>query len=275
MPRLKIRLPFLDVTAGTVAAGKAVTVDANKDVASFRNVTMTGTLTRSGATGANIIAIPDNLADGLSIKESTNAYLTFVTTDSAEAVNVKKRLTTTDGVTSGTARVVGGRAYTNTAASTAIAASSTETAFDTAYSIPANTLKAGTLVKVKFQGIATATNANDTLTIKLYLATDTSAGAIVCTSLIAMAAQDVSNNDVFVGEYELICRTAGASGTMVGVGTYKSIPAAEGTMTIKDDYLASTTVDTTAAQIVCCTATWSSTNAGNSCRLDFLRVEIY
>jgi hypothetical protein len=185
------------------------------------------------------------------------------------------RITTTDGVTSGTARVVGGRAYTSTAASTAISATATETAFSTAYTIPANTLKAGTLVKVRFQGIATATNANDTLTIKLYLATDTTAGAVVGTALISMAAQDVSNNDVFLGEYELICRTVGASGTMVGVGTYKSIPAAEGTMTIKDDILASTTVDTTAAQIVAVTATWSSTNAGNSARLDFLRVEIY
>jgi hypothetical protein len=210
MPRLKIRLPFLDVTAGTVAAGKAVTVDANKDVASFRNVTMTGTLTRSGATGANIIAIPDNLADGLSIKESTNAYLTFVTTDSAEAINATKRLTTTDGVSSGTARVVGGRAYTNTAASTAITNTNTEALFDTQYSLPANTLKAGTLVKIRYQGIATATNSTDTLTIKLYI------GGLAGTALISHAATDVANNDVFSGEISLICRTAGASGTIVG-----------------------------------------------------------
>ena len=225
---------------------------------------------RNNADGANNLLISDAGA------VTTRAGLT-VTTGGATITGttaIDGRLTTTDGVSSGTARVVGGRAYTNTAASSAITATATETAFSTAYTIPANTLKAGTLVKVRFQGIATATNGTDTLTIKLYLATDTSAGAIVGTALISMAAQDVSNNDVFTGEYELIVRTAGASGTMVGVGTYKSIPAAEGTMTVKDDILASTTVDTTAAQIVACTATWSSTNAGNSCRLDFLRVEI-
>ena len=37
------------ITAGTVAASKAVVVDANKDVASFRNVTLTGEL--DAATG--------------------------------------------------------------------------------------------------------------------------------------------------------------------------------------------------------------------------------
>jgi hypothetical protein len=80
---------------------------------------------------------------------------------------------------------------------------------------------------------------------------------------------------VFSGEYEVVIRTAGASGTMVGCGTYKSVPAAEGTATYKDDILASTAVDTTAAQVVGVAATWNSTNAGNSCRLDVLRVELF
>ena len=186
----------------------------------------------------------------------------------------KGRLTTNDGVPNGTDRVVGGRAYTNTAASSAVSNTTNETAFSTKYTIPANTLKAGTLVKVRFQGIATATNSTDTLTIKLYLATDTTAGAIVGTVLISLAATDVADNNVFTGEYELIIRTAGASGTMVGVGVFKSIPAAEGTMTSKDDILASTTVDTTVAQIVAATATWSVASSSNSVRLDFLRVEI-
>ena len=43
-------LEMLDgITAGTVAASKAVVVDANKDIASFRNVTLTGEL--DAATG--------------------------------------------------------------------------------------------------------------------------------------------------------------------------------------------------------------------------------
>ena len=42
-------LTVLDgVTAGTITASKAVVVDANKDAASFRNLTASGTVTASG-----------------------------------------------------------------------------------------------------------------------------------------------------------------------------------------------------------------------------------
>lgn len=156
--------------------------------------------------------------------------------------------------------------YSLAAAGTAVTASSTETAAAAA-TIPANSLQPGSLIKVRFQGIATATNSTDTLTVKLYI------GGLSGTALISMAATDVANNDVFHGEYEIAVRTVGASGTIVGCGTYKSIPAAEGTMTIKDDILASTTLDTTANQDITVSLTWSTTNAGNSARVDFFRVE--
>lgn len=44
------------------------------------------------ATGQNVISIPDNLAIALTVKEATNTYLTFITTNLAEAVQVGKRL---------------------------------------------------------------------------------------------------------------------------------------------------------------------------------------
>lgn len=159
-------------------------------------------------------------------------------------------------------------AYTNEAASTAISNTTVETLFSTQYSIPPNSLVPGVRIKIRFQGIATATNATDTLAIKLYI------GGVAGTALISMAATDVANNDVFTGEYELVVRTVGASGTIVGVGTFKSIPAAEGTATYKDDILASTTIDTTAAKVIGVSAAWSVANAGNSVRLDILTVEI-
>lgn len=157
-------------------------------------------------------------------------------------------------------------AYTSTAASTAVSNTTTETLFDKYFTIPANSLRAGSLIRARFQGIATATNSTDTLAVKLYI------GGLTGTALISIAATDVADNNVFQGEYELIIRTIGASGTMVGCGTFKSIPAAEGTMTIKDDILASTAIDTTAAQVIGVSATWSVASASNSCRLDFLRV---
>jgi hypothetical protein len=45
-------------------------------------------------------------------------------------------------------------------------------------------------------------------------------------------------------------------------------------MTVKDDYQASTTVNTTTNQAVVVTGTWNTTNA-NSARLDLLRVFIH
>ena len=157
-------------------------------------------------------------------------------------------------------------AYTSTAASTAVSNTTTETLFDKYFTIPANSLRAGSLIRARFQGIATATNSTDTLAVKLYI------GGLTGTALISIPATDVADSNVFQGEYELIIRTIGASGTMVGCGTFKSIPAAEGTMTIKDDILASTAIDTTAAQVIGVSATWSVASASNSCRLDFLRV---
>lgn len=166
------------------------------------------------------------------------------------------------------------RAYTNVAASTPITNTTTETTFDARYSIPANSLQVGSKIRIRYQGIAPATQSTDTLTIKLYLATDITAGSIVGTTLIAHAATDVADNNVFQGEFELIVRTVGASGTVVGCGTYKSVPAAEGTMTIKDDILASTALDTTVAQIAAVSAAWSVAAAANSVRLDVMIVEI-
>lgn len=161
----------------------------------------------------------------------------------------------------------GGMAYASVAASTAVASTSAETLFDTFYTIPANTLKAGSVVKVRFQGIATTTVANDTLGVKLYI------GGIGGTALITAAATDAANSDTFTGEFQLHVRTAGTTGTCVGVGTFK-VSSAEGTMTIKDDILASTTLNTTTTQVVGVAATWNTTNA-NSCRLDVMSVEIY
>lgn len=53
------------VTAGTVAASKALVVDANKDLASLRNLTLTGSLTSAGVaaiTGQTVFAA--NIATG-------------------------------------------------------------------------------------------------------------------------------------------------------------------------------------------------------------------
>lgn len=58
------------LTAGTVTASKAVTVDANKDVSSFRNIGMAGTLTIA-KTGAIALGVLSSSADGSGVALSS------------------------------------------------------------------------------------------------------------------------------------------------------------------------------------------------------------
>ena len=156
-----------------------------------------------------------------------------------------------------------GLLYVNTAASSAVSNTTVETAFDVSTSVPANTLKAGDVIRIKGQGIATATNSTDTLAINVKVGSVT---------ILAIAAVDVANNDVFEFDMDIVVRTVGASGTIVGHGQ-SAVLGAAGTATVRPRILASSTLDTTAAVGFTVTATWSVANAGNSCRLDILSVE--
>lgn len=158
----------------------------------------------------------------------------------------------------------GGLIYKNVAASAAVTATASETAFDKSLTIPANELVAGSVLRVRVQCIATATNSTDTLNLKLKLGS---------TVVAATGAVDVANNDVGYIDACIIVRTAGASGTMVATGV--TALGVEGTVTGKPFKLASTTLDTTAATDLTVSATWSSNSSGNSVRLDVLTVELF
>lgn len=163
--------------------------------------------------------------------------------------------------------VYSGVVYANTAASTAVTNTTTETAFSEKYTLPKNILRAGSVIKIRFQGIATATNSTDTLAIKLYL------GGLSGTALLTLAARDVANNDIFSGEAVVVIRTIGASGTFVATGTAPANPNAAGTA-VAQYRTASTAIDTTVTNDISVSAQWSVADAGNSCRLDVLVVEL-
>jgi hypothetical protein len=118
-------LELLDgLTAGTAIASKVVTTDASIDTSGQRNLTISGELDAAtldlsssadiagdlvlsgGADGAlqftnageNSIKIPDNQASALIIEEANNAYITFVTTNSSEAITVAKATTFSAGI---------------------------------------------------------------------------------------------------------------------------------------------------------------------------------
>ena len=261
--------------SGTDFGAGGIATDVIAESTAAAGVTIDGLLIkdeRIQVTGAGIatgdagVTLKDNLASAWDFKEGSNVYLRLVTTDSSEAVQSHQRLTTTDGVASGTARIVGGLAYVNTAASDPITgATETETLFSTQYSLPANSLKAGTVVRVRAQGIHTATTGSENHSMILKI------GSVAVTT---MATVDPANNDIWYFDAVIICRTAGASGTIVASGTQLA-QAQTGVGTAKPFFLASTTIDTTGANIIgVAIDRQASATDSDSARLDVLTVEV-
>ena len=153
-------------------------------------------------------------------------------------------------------------------ASTAITNTASETAFSLSYTFTANTLKAGDVIRIRGQGIATATNSTDTLTIKVKVGS---------TAIYTSAAVDVADNDIFVFDAEAIIRTIGTAGTFVGYGAgYIGTPGvAAGAADIPGaGSVGSTAINTTTTVAITVTATWSAASASDSCRLDNLSIEL-
>ena len=160
-----------------------------------------------------------------------------------------------------------GMIFANPVASEAVTNTTTETAFTftgiAEPSIAANQLRPGDVIRIRYQGIATSTNSTDTLTVR---------AKVGGTTVSTQAANDVANNDVWVGTIDVIVREVGASGTMVAQMIASADADAQGSPAVADS-LASTSLDTTAAVEVSVTAEWSVASASNSCRLDVLTVE--
>jgi hypothetical protein len=151
--------------------------------------------------------------------------------------------------------------YVQTAAGTALTNSVAETAL-ISYTMPADTLNtAEDVLSITAQGICTSTNANDTLTVKLYIGS---------TAIVSSAAVDVANNDIWHITAKVTLRTSGASGTYVVTGTVGL--GASGTATPAIVYLGSTSIDTTASNVISVKGTWSAASASDSCRNDLFIV---
>lgn len=251
---------------GTLAVTGAQTFTGATSFAAL--VTVAAGITFSGATGANDLNLTDNLADAASFQEGSNVYLRFVTTDSSEAVQAHQRLTTTDGVASGTARVVGGTAYAAISASDNLLASAGGSAHvDHAqtYSIPANTIKAGSRVRIRAMVRVTNASGTDTLETKLYIGG---------TTLVTTTAFDPDAAEDFVQiEFELIGRAApGAAASCVGAGRW--VTSDGGSLVHGAAILAPTNLATNGALIVKVSSKWSATTADTNARLEILTVEI-
>src|SRR4029077_8294798 len=71
---------------------------------------------------------------------------------------------------------------------------------------------------------------------------------------------------------DIVVRAIGASGSIVAAGNQGL--GTPGTVTSKPFNLTPTTIDTTVAQLLAMTGTWSVANAGDQARLDLFNVEL-
>jgi hypothetical protein len=124
-------------------------------------------------------------------------------------------------------------------------------------------LVAGDVIRVVAQGIATATNSTDTLTVKLYVGTE---------QIATTGAVDVANSDIWHISADVVIRIAGASGHLAGCGTVAL--GAVGTVTAKPFVLADAAEDVSADIPVKVTGTWGAASSGDSCRNDVFNVQV-
>lgn len=140
--------------------------------------------------------------------------------------------------------------------------SGTSEVFFTGYSLPANTVKAGDVYKIKMGVTVANSNGTDTLAVKLYFGPDL---------INTLAAVDSVNGDVAVVDAEITIRTIGASGTAHAVLHTQVDVDAEGDPVIART-VAEFAIDTTAAINIRASSTWTGGHADDDARLDTFNV---
>lgn len=125
--------------------------------------------------------------------------------------------------------------------------------------IPANFLRVGKTLRLKLRGYwsnATVSPGNMTFNFKLGGTT------IITTSAFALVG--TLTNTAWEIEVEVVCLTAGSSGTIFAQGRFLAMAASLATTMVGMVATASTTINTTTTQALDLTATWSSANASNT-----------
>ena len=146
-----------------------------------------------------------------------------------------------------------------TAASSTITNTTTETAFSTTFSIPANRLRVGSVLRLRARASVSSGNSTDTLTLRARLTN--AAGALLGEG----PAVDVTNGGGDVGDIdlEMIVRTLGGGGTMMTNGKIGLLTAVKSTGSE-----GAVTIDTTVANVLVITAQWSVASASNIVAMD-------
>ena len=154
--------------------------------------------------------------------------------------------------------------YSQTAAGTALTNSAVATVLGST-TIPANTIKLGTVVRIRYQGVVTAQAGATQLTTQLLLGPTTLTGFVLITKISVPL---VTNE--FTGVCEIVARAApGANVAMVSV----SMNDSDNLHNVKSSYTASANFATNGDLLVEVVGQWNAADS-SSCRLDILNVEI-
>lgn len=150
--------------------------------------------------------------------------------------------------------------YANVAAGTVLTNSTTETTL-LSYTIPANTLRAGSIIEIDYAGLIVSAQSTDTFLPKLYIGSSA--------NILGHAALNSTTNDIFTGKVSVLCRST-TSAFPVGDSLHGP-PASATPLPVAH---AALTIDATVAQIVALKGTWSVAHADNQARGDVLRVQV-
>ena len=159
--------------------------------------------------------------------------------------------------------------YANVADSTAVANTTTETVFNKNITLPANSLQAGDVIKVRALVDAIGVTSTPTLNIKLNFLSGTSATTV---NVMATGAVTQAASNLVEVTATIIIRTVGATGTFVAEGMFTSGVPGTAVPTVWSK--GSTTLDTTQTEQVNVSATWSAASSSNTCLLRELVVEL-
>lgn len=163
------------------------------------------------------------------------------------------------------------KVFSNTSvpAGNTIANTAAETAFSSSYTIPANALAAGNVIRVKLWGVYSTALVAPTIQIKLKIGST----VVLDSGAISAIVGSVSNLG-WSAEADLSWFTIGAAGTVDAQASGKFATAAFATATVCVPNTATATIDTTTTQAVTVTVTWSAANASNTITLRQMNIEL-
>ncbi len=156
----------------------------------------------------------------------------------------------------------GQKLYEIVAPSTTITNLGTETTFSNGtYTIPANFLLVGDVIRIHAKTFLIAVNSTNTHRVRAYVGSTTLADS----GAVAMIA-----NDVVIMDITMTIRTITASGTFIADGVVAY--SINGTYTSTPFTVASTTIDSTVTQAITIKSLASATSTGNQIRLDEMEI---